>query len=1502
MQLTGMIRHLQEKLRTHLATTITLLMGLLLTLAAIFFSASLNERYIRQSVIKNADPQFTAVIEKINRYRYGLYEARTAVLSSGGRNVAREGFTEFAQSLDLSKDFPGARGFGFIRKVSQRDLADYVAHEQEEGRPDFRIAYIGLNRQDHYIIEYLEPGNISTNAMALGLDIASENMRKQAADIAALSGDAAITSPLTLKYSSTRSLDAFLMLLPIYEGARTPATPDERIARCFGWAFAPLNIHEIISGSGLNDDQLILSLKDVTDSQNIEEFYRSSREPGLYPYSKDVPIMGRTWRFTLMVTPVWVTSLNLISPVGIGLLGAIITLILAMLVNTAALRRADRKRLWVEQNRLTLIVESSADAIIGKDLTGKVISWNKGAEHMFGYTREEAVGQKLSTLIIPERLKEEEADILRRVGAGGTIENLETVRHRKDGAELPVATTVAPVRSAEGLVIGASKSVRDISQQKEAEHRIRELNQNLEQQVRQRTEELASVNVLLSTVLSATYEFMIIATDLNGTIRLFNRGAERMLGYCEEDVVGKSTPEIIHKPEEVLARGQQLSQTYQETIQGFDVFVYQARNGRPEHYEWTYVRKDGSCFPVNLVVTVMRDVSGAITGYLGIAADITQQRQSQQALEAARDQLLSTTQTLLIASKTAGLGIWSWNIANDALEWNDKMYALYDLPPASGAEGLTFRHWTSRIHPDDVDIAVNGLRKAIATHKEYQPIFRIVRSDGSQRFIQAGAYIEYDNSGHPTRVTGINLDITEDRVLKMSLIEAKEQADAANAAKSMFLANMSHEIRTPMNAVLGMLQLLLKTALSPKQQDFVSKAHIAATSLLSLLNDVLDYSKIDAGKLELDLHPLDLHGLMQQLAIILSGNLRNKSVELLFDLDHHLPPHIIGDALRLQQILINLVSNAIKFTEKGEVVVKTALLALTEHTVDVRISVSDTGIGISEAQQKRIFDVFTQAETSTSRRYGGTGLGLVISRRLVEQMGGELTVDSTPGKGSTFAFELHFPRDNTVVWQPLKIDGPPPHILIVDDNLIARTLFEDTLRTLNTQVESTHCAAQAIHRLAQAAETGSPFDIVLLDWLMPDMDGVTLAEHIRHNMHLSRTPYIILISAASHEDLPDAGPGSSLDKVLSKPITPRQLLDVIADAAGQHEQPAAPRTGENNALAGMSLLVVEDNAFNQTVASELLTSEGATITIASGGEEGVNTVLHGDVAFDVVLMDLQMPDIDGFEATRRIRANPAFSTLPIVAMTANVGPSDKQNCLAAGMNDHIGKPLVFNDVIATLLKVTGRQSFSPLPPPTSKPSVNHLVQRFGGNLAIYQKLLRTFMPSFMELAAALREAHQHKNWPDALALVHTLKGTTGSVGLDNVFHYLVATEAALKTADDEENRERILASLIANIEPMVQEEHQAVSQLIASLAPQPSSPAPALMDVGALIAELEHSLANNNMKAIAQAEQLRQQLCRQPGLQALSGDLVQATENLDFDNARQTLMHIKEKVDVEKHA
>ena len=508
---------------------------------------------------------------------------------------------------------------------------------------------------------------------------------------------------------------------------------------------------------------------------------------------------------------------------------------------------------------------------------------------------------------------------------------------------------------------------------------------------------------------------------------------------------------------------------------------------------------------------------------------------------------------------------------------------------------------------------------------------------------------------------------------------------------------MSHEIRTPMNAVLGMLQLARQTDLNERQRDYLDKASSAATSLLGLLNDILDYSKIEAGKLVLEMLPFELEPLMQDLAVVLSGNQGDKDVEVIFDIDPELPSAVVGDRLRLQQILINLAGNALKFTARGHVLVSLRRLAHDAHLVRLRVLVADTGIGISAEQQQRIFEGFTQAEASTSRRFGGTGLGLFICKRLVDLMGGELRVESAPGSGSRFWFDLDLDVAHD---QPLRAAcpgaGEPLRLLVADDNLVAGELLERTVGALGWRADCVGSGSEAVARVQAAMAEGRRYDVVLMDWRMPDLDGLSAAQLIRQLQGDLPPPMVIMITAYGREVLADARDHSAPPFVdfLTKPVTPKQLADSVLHALhGEQGAPAnpPPRPVERTQrLRGVRLLVVEDNALNRQVAAELLSSEGARVALADGGLAGVQQVLEASVPFDAVLMDMQMPDIDGLEATRRIRADGRFAGLPILAMTANASLADREACLAAGMNDHVAKPIDKERLVLCLLGHLGR--------------------------------------------------------------------------------------------------------------------------------------------------------------------------------------------------------------------
>jgi CheY-like chemotaxis protein/two-component sensor histidine kinase len=510
---------------------------------------------------------------------------------------------------------------------------------------------------------------------------------------------------------------------------------------------------------------------------------------------------------------------------------------------------------------------------------------------------------------------------------------------------------------------------------------------------------------------------------------------------------------------------------------------------------------------------------------------------------------------------------------------------------------------------------------------------------------------------------------------------------------------MSHEIRTPMNAILGMVQLLAQTALTSRQRDYADKTEQAAKSLLGILNDILDFSKIEASKMSLENHPFSLDKLLRELSVILSANMGKNDVEALIDIDNRLPLHIKGDALRLQQILINLTGNAVKFTRHGEIILSMKLARLTQHSVTVDFSVSDTGIGMSPNQILHIFDGFSQAEVSTSRRFGGTGLGLAISRRLVELMGGKLEVESEPDVGSRFYFSLEFDlaeSEQLVQDQYLLASRPGMpgdkrlNALVVDDNVMAREVLQNMVNSLGWDCDTATDGLHALRKIQASHERRLPYDVIFMDWNMPEMDGWQTTMRIREMHNDASAPIIIMVSAYGREVLKERlqTGQKTLDGFLVKPVTTSMLFDAVVDSrAGAVARDAVsiarPPTLR---LLGLNLLVVEDNFINQQIAQELLENEGAKVTVAGDGQSGVQLTLSTAPLFDAVLMDIQMPGMDGYAATVEIRRHGGMGALPIIAMTANAMAGDKEACLAAGMNDHIGKPIDLDSLVNTILR------------------------------------------------------------------------------------------------------------------------------------------------------------------------------------------------------------------------
>lgn len=907
------------------------------------------------------------------------------------------------------------------------------------------------------------------------------------------------------------------------------------------------------------------------------------------------------------------------------------------------------------------------------------------------------------------------------------------------------------------------------------------LNKRLKREVEKKTYEL-------STLLRFFDEHVISSkTDLDGNITQASSAFCRISGNSREYLMGKN-----HRISKHPANDQKVYEEMWKTIANGGVWKGRVINKK----------RDGGYYWVDSTIEPEYDIEGKKIGYISIRTDVTAEVELKKLtdnLEGMIEQrthelsLLSSQNQAIFESATIGILLLKNRVIIKANSAICEMFGV-KLEEILGSS-------THFIYKNDEDYADIAEMYSIVKNGETASWeIELLRKNGELFWAKIHMRaINKDNIDDGVVATIEDISLERERFLEIEA--AKKAAEDATKTKSAFLANMSHEIRTPMNAIIGMTHLALTSALDAKQKNYLQKIDTAAKNLLSIINDILDFSKIESGKMSFEEIDFNLEDVLENVSNLNILKIQNKGLELLFDMDAHLPTLLVGDPLRLEQVLTNLVSNAVKFTEKGEIKISLKLISKDEEHCELEFRVSDTGIGLTKEQMQKLFRAFSQADSSTTREYGGTGLGLTISKYLVERMDGEIWVESEYKEGSSFIFRAKLKLQKSQKdFDISKKNMEMLKVLVVDDNDAAREILESMLKSLKFDATSASSAEGAIEMLRVAQEEKKPFEIVLMDWMMPKMDGVEAIKRIREDLKLETLPTFIMVSAYDKDELMQKTANVKIDGFISKPTTPSTLFDTILGSSGLIKAPKADEyvSAKNNPqtlLEGAYILLVEDNLLNQEFAIEVLEKAGVLVDVANNGKEAYAMAKHTN--YDGILMDCQMPVMDGYEATRLIRDSSDYPKVPILALSANAMEADKKLSLESGMNDHISKPIdvrVLFETMAKWIKPTRLRLNSDISKDSQKQSdklnftidgldLSGAFERAGGDNDFLKKMLGRFAQTQGAWIEGIDTLLAQDKIEDARRETHTLKGLAGNIGAAALFNLTKEVEEKLKNGE-----------------------------------------------------------------------------------------------------------------------
>lgn len=1452
------------------------LLPLLVLAAGIYLSAQAEQR---QQAINQQKSQAelqrrlvrlsATVIDRITLYQYGLRGVRGAIVSVGAQQYRLDNMQQYAQSRDISLEFPGARGFGFIRKVPAAELPTFLQQASIDRGEPFVLQQLQPHQNDLFIIQYVEP--YQRNKAAVGLDIGSDPSRRQAALLAATNNAPTLTAPITLVQQSEKTGQGFLFLLPVYQGT-VSADPSSRYQQVLGWSYAPLLIDEILRPLADIDPDLQLRITDLAAGTAFFQLPAATGGSTDVVATKKIALFGRNWLIEATASPHFIASLNLPEPdewLRYGLLVSLLSMLLSLLLQLLWLRR---QHLNQQKSLLTAIVVNANEAIIGLDHQGQVLSWNPAAADLFGYSEAESLGKTLAELIVPPEQQEQEAWILNQLMAGYNIHGLDTVRQNRQGQPIVVSINASPIDVSRHDVTGFAMTIHDIRQLKAAELMVRQHNQQLEAEVLARTAEIVRVSALQRSMLNSTH-YAVIATDVAGTITAFNPAAELLLGYQATELIGQASPQLFHDAAEIRQRAKQLSAELGQRIEaGFAVFIAKVSPGQADAFQWHYVHKAGHRILVNLTITALLDEQQVVTGYLGVADDLTRQQQLEFELALAK---VSTEQTLdLVLWLTQDGRVLKANTAMAmALGYSDQQLLKLDISQLLA----------------DYDASDWQQQLALLCHSASLRLQQAYRCFDGQTLPVSLTMAQIDLA-EQSYIYLVGRDISQQLAKEKELAQAKELAEAANQAKSTFLNNISYEIRTPIEQLLQQLQHLQHSGLTSRQLQYLTATSTACSRLTSLLQDIADFSSVETGRVQLDLQRLELSALLQRIKQELQPELTLADLELVFDIASQVPAEVLADSQRLAQVLLNLTLHALKSARIGTVILRIERVAQALPQVLLQFSLSfqqNSSIAATESLQASVLSPLPPlppAPTSDNQ-----GLGLALCQRLVELMGGQIQFQPTAGSNSCF-FQLWLTQlDDPAVVRP-QAPAVGNALLLVEPCAESATVLLRQAEYLGYQPELASNAEQACRLIASDA---SRFALILLNWRLPELDGCQLAAKLKQQQPALCCPIILLATPFQRSALSrywQDGAQPAVDTVLVKPCYGRSFYLMLQDALQAplcaKPDPALAVTGR---LSGLRLLLLDENPCYRHLGAALLQHEGCTVVTAATGQQALAELAGSLLPFDLLLLDLTLPDQDGFAVAASIRQQAPYRTLPLVAISVQPSLADKLASLAGGLDEHVVKPFDIHALVQVIIRLTSRQQRQLLPVAVSGSSLSvslqtfcrqqqiqldTAIQRLGNSLLVYHKTVQIFCTElqqqlhWLQSAAAISLPLADLHW-----CCGKLRSTAAVLGLTELMQILANYEKQSQ-APDEPSLQALRQTLV-HWQDLLQQLLRLtnVTKIIAAELPQPQL---LQAELQALAAELVAA----DMHAVARFALLQRQLALQDAVStALLDKLI---NQLDF--------------------